>query len=343
MDKSTPTILPTRKRIMELTRRQTLGSLCALAAAASMTHAAADAAKRKKTMRPLGIQLYMLNKELEADFQGTLNQVAAIGYREVELAGFHNRTGAELRKALDEAGLTCPSVHIQMTSLFPGMPSLADPAAIIEIMQVLGAKQLVVPAFTLPERFLPRLRDPALMRDMRRLGAAAWEIGLAMTAEDWKDFARSLNEKGRLFAKSGLRIGYHNHNVELAPLAGGGTPLEVLIRETDPALVSFELDVGWAASAGIDAAAFLNRYASRINQLHLKDTAKRSPPGSLEGFTSANLGAGIVDWPALMHAIGSAKIEHVYVEQEEPFKEPPIDAARIAFNFLSSKPELMRR
>ena len=327
---------------MDLTRRQTLGSLCAVAAA-SMTHATAHAAKRKKTVRPLGVQLYMLNKELDADFQGTLNQVAAIGYREVEIASFHNRTGAEFRKALDKAGLTCPSVHVQLAPMFPGMPSLAEPASIIETMKALGATQAVVPSFTLPPRFVKKLSDPELMRDIRRLGAAVWEIALAMTAEDWKDFARSLNEKGSLIAKSGLHISYHNHNVELAPLPDGSTPLEVLIRETDPAVVSFELDVGWAASAGIDTAAFLNRHASRINQLHLKDTAKRSPPGSLDGFTSADLGTGIVDWPALIRAIHSSKIEHIYVEQEEPYKEPPIDAARIAFNFLSSKPELMHR
>lgn len=328
---------------MKLTRRQTLGSICGLAAAASMTHTIAYAARRKKTtMRPLGIQLYMLDKDLERDFQGTLNQVAAMGYREVELAGFHNRTGAELRKAFDEAGLICASAHIQMAAMFPGMPSLAEPAKIIDIMQELGAKQVVVPAFNLPPRFAQKLTDPELMHDLRKLGAAAWQFGLEMTPDDWKDFAQTLNEKGSLLAKSGLHIGYHNHNVELATLAGGGTPLEVLIRETDPALVSFELDVGWAASAGIDPAAFLRRYAGRINQLHLKDVSERTPAGKLD-FKSVDIGTGIVDWPDLMKAIASAKIEHVYVEQEEPFKEPPLDAARVAFNFLSKQPGLMRR
>jgi len=328
---------------MELTRRQTLGSIGALAAAASMPDTIAYAAKRKKAKtRALGVQLYMLNKELDKDFQGTLNQVAAIGYREVELASFHNRTGAELRKAFDTAGLACTSAHIPMGALFPGMPSLADPAAIIETMRALGARQVVVPSFSPPQRFIEKLDMPALMSDIRKLGAAIWEIGLAMTAQDWKDFARSLNEMGSVIAKAGLRIGFHNHNVELAPMAAGSTGLEILIRETDPALVSFQLDVGWAASASVDTAAFLTRHADRINQLHLKDTAERSPPGSLDGFRSADLGTGIVDWPALMRAIGKAKIEHVYVEQEEPFKEPPLDALRIAFGFLSKQPTLMR-
>ena len=89
---------------MELTRRQTLGSFCAVAAAASMTHTIADAAKRKKTtMRPLGIQLYMLSKELETDFQGTLNQVAAIGYREV-------RDGAGKALPIVDPGVTIKDV-----------------------------------------------------------------------------------------------------------------------------------------------------------------------------------------------------------------------------------------
>jgi sugar phosphate isomerase/epimerase len=329
---------------MELTRRQTLGSFCALAAAASITHTSADAAtRRNRNKRALGIQLYMLNKELDQDFQGTLNQVAAIGYREVELASFHNRTGAQFRRALDTAGLACTSAHIPIGALVPGALSLAEPDKVIETMHALGAKQVVVPSFTPPQRFLQKLSDPALMRDIRLLGEAVWEVGVAMTADDWKAFARSLNEKGSILAKSGLHIGYHNHNVELAPLPDGRTPLEVLISQTDPALVSFELDVGWAVSAGIDAAAFLHRYTGRINQLHLKDTAAHTPPGSLLDFKSADLGAGIVDWKALIRAIGSANISHVYVEQEEPFKEPPIDAARMAFNFLNSKPELMRK
>jgi len=328
---------------MELTRRQTLGSLCALGTAAVMTNATADAAaKQEKTMRPLGIQLYMLNKQLEEDFQGTLKQVAAIGYREVEIASFHNRTAVEFRRALDEVGLTCPSVHIAMQALFPGTPSLTDPAAVIETMHILGAKQVVVPSFNPPQRLVQNVNIPELLHDLPRLGVVLGEIAHAMTNEDWKDFARSLNEKGSLIAKSGLHLGYHNHNLEFTRLADGAVPLEILIRETDPALVSFELDVGWAASAGIDPASFLSRHANRINQLHLKDMAERSGTASLE-FKSANLGAGVIDWPALMRAIGRAKVEHLYVEQEEPFKEPPIDAARIAFNFLSTRPELMRR
>ena len=324
---------------MSMTRRRTLGALGAAASASPFLAAGAER-RRDAHMRPLGIQLYMLNGPLEQDFQGTLTQLAAIGYREVEFAGFHNRTGAQLRAALDAAGLTCPSLHVPLEPMFPGMPSLQEPGEILKVMKALGAAQVVVPSFLWPERFTRTLNMPELLRDMPRLAATLSQIAQQMTVEDWKTFARRLNETGSLLAKSGVHIGYHNHNLEFGRL-GDSNPLEILIRETDPALVSFELDVGWAAAAGVDPTAFLARHAGRINQLHLKDVATVSPTGTL-GMKSADLGAGVIDWPRLLRAIRGARIAHLYVEQEEPFTTTPMDAAKAAFGFLQGRTELYR-
>jgi len=317
---------------MEMTRRQTLAALCALAAAASLAHTAAAAkSKKEKKMRPLGIQTFMLKGLLDKDFQGTLNQVGAIGYREVEAHNFYGRNGTDFRKALDEAGLTCPSAHVMLDPL-PGTPGLTQPATVEMLLQI-GVKHAVVPIFP-----LDKVNFAQTGGDMLKLALAIWKAGADMTLEDWQRVAHRINETGVQLAKSGLSIGYHNHNLEFAKLSDGSTPLDVLLRETDPAVVKLELDIGWAAAAGVDVVAFLDQHASRIDQAHLKDTTERSGTGLK--FTPARLGEGILKWEALLKAINRAKIEHLYIEQEEPFKATALEEARIAFEFMSHRPEL---
>lgn len=328
--------MTTNPSLMGLSRRQALSSIGGLLTAASLPQAAARAsAATETTMRPLGIQLYMLKGPLASDFPGTLDQVAAIGYREVEFASFDNRTGAEIRRALDQACLKCPSAHVQLDSRLPGSTDLANPGPAIEILHAIGATQAVVAVFPLARLDFTALRNPM------DVGAAIWRLGESMSIDDWKAFARRLNETGQVLAKEGLRVGYHNHNLEYRRLSDGSTPLEILIRETDPALVNFELDVGWAATAGVDPAAFIRTHAGRINQLHLKDIAART--GTSFGFAPSAVGAGIMDWASLMEAVKrSPRIEHLYVEQEEPFTHPALEEARVAFEFLAKRPELAR-
>lgn len=321
---------------MEITRRQTLAALSALVAAASLPCASLGArTKKEKKVRALGIQLFMLRHLLDKDFEGTLRQVADIGYREVEINGFYGRTGAELRGVLDQFGLSAPSAHIPLDPRFPGTPGLSDPATIESLLQV-GVKQAVVPIFP-----LDKVDFAAVGGNEEKLGAAIWKAGGDMTADDWKSFAHRLNETGLQIAKSGLTIGYHNHNLEFAKLSEGSTPLDILIRETDPTVVKFELDLGWAIAAGVDVFAFLTKHADRINQLHIKDTAHVSGTGF--NFAPARFGAGIVDWNAVLGVVEQYNIEHLYIEQEEPFKATAIEEARIAFDFMSNRPELANR
>jgi sugar phosphate isomerase/epimerase len=317
---------------MEMTRRQTLAAFCALAASASLAHAAAAAkSKKEKKMRPLGIQTFMLKGLLEKDFQGTLNQVGAIGYREIEAHSFYGRNGTDFRKALDQAGLTCPSAHVMLDPL-PGTPGLTDPATVEMLLQI-GARNAVVPIFP-----LDKVNFAQTGGDMLKLALAIWKTGGDMSLDDWKRVAHRINETGSQLAKSGITIGYHNHNLEFAKLSDGSTPLDVLLRETDPAVVKLELDIGWAAAAGVDVLAFLDQHASRINQVHLKDTTE--PSGTGFKFTPARLGEGILKWDVLLKAIKRMNIEHLYIEQEEPFKATALEEARIAFEFMSQRPEL---
>lgn len=317
---------------MEMTRRQMLTALGALAAASLPYGCAEVGSKKEKTMRPLGIQLFMLKELLAKDFQGTLDKIAAIGYREVEAHSFFGRKAKDFRKALDQAGLTCPSVHVPLDRLIPDMPPLADPAMTDMLLEI-GAKHAVVPLFP-----ITKVNFAEISGDMLKLALAIWKIGGEMGIDDWKRFAHRINETGVQLAKSGITIGYHNHNLEFAKLSDGSTPMDVLIRETDPSVVKFELDIGWAAAAGVDVVSYLDQHASRINQLHLKDTTEASGTGLK--FTSARLGEGIVNWDAMLAAIKRTHIEHLYVEQEEPFIGPVLEEARLAFEFMSKRSEL---
>jgi sugar phosphate isomerase/epimerase len=270
----------------------------------------------------------MLGDGVATDMEGTLRQVAAIGYQEVELPNFYGRSHAALREAIDAAGLTCPSIHAMFQPLIPNLPTIEDPARIADAANALGAHHVIAPLFPIPHRLARAAREGETPFEL--IGA----ISRGLTLADWQRTAAMLNETGAVLARGGLRMGYHNHNAEFAQLPDGRTGLDVLIVETDPELVDFEFDVGWAATAGVDPVALIERYADRIRQLHLKDIAPTQTNTEFR-MNPADVGDGIIDWQALMHAAELARVEHFYVEQEPPFSEPPIEAARKGHGFLT--------
>jgi sugar phosphate isomerase/epimerase len=297
-----------------------------------MSGCRAVAKRQEPKVRPLGIQLYMLEEFDGGPLETTLRQVAAIGYKEVELPSLYGRSGSELRALLDASSLVCPSVHVTLEPSPSNAPTLADTPRFADILKTIGARHAVVPRFPIPERYLARFNSG---RSPAERGAIFAEISRAMTAEDWSRFAHLLNEKGAELRKLDLSISYHNHNVEFALYEDGRTPFDILLAETDPEIVTIELDIGWVASAGVDPAALLERHAARITQMHLKDLAA-TPPNTMMQINSADVGTGTVNWPDLIRAINhEARIEHVYVEQEPPFQGPRIDAARVAFEYLT--------
>jgi len=129
-------------------------------------------------------------------------------------------------------------------------------------------------------------------------------------------------------------VGYHNHNLEFAPLAGGGTGWDVLIRETDPSLVKFEVDIGWVAAAGRDPVAFLDRHHGRLRWLHIKDLRPSTSANFALRMDPVKTGAGRQDWARILPAAHRAGIEHFYVEQEPPFAIPRMEAAERSYRFL---------
>lgn len=297
------------------------------AGVAAMTAGGASAAQPffKRHGLPIGLQLYTLGPDAAKDLDGTLKAVAGIGYRSIEMAGLLGRTPAQMKAALDAAGLACASAHIQARG--PG--SFGDDLGkLAEGLQAIGVKTAVLPSPLIPERLEQRPASGEGIGDWFR------RVLGQMTVDDWKANADFLNEKAAILGKAGIKVGYHNHNFEFAPL-GSTTGMEILLQRTDPALVTFELDAGWVAAAGLDPAAVFARHKGRFSLMHVKDIKAETQPNYALRMDPTEVGSGKLDWKTLLPAAHAAGVRGFYVEQEPPFARPRIEAARISHDYLA--------
>ncbi len=297
---------------------------------AAMTAGSAAAAQPffKRHSLPIGLQIYTLGPDALKDPDATFAAVAAIGYRAVELPGLTLARATEMRAALDKAGLICPSVHVQGR----GGPTEAafnnDLGRLGEALGIVGAKTAVMPMFPIPQRFDMR-PQPGEDRGgvLRRLGAQ-------MTADDWKSTAQLLNASALGLKASGVRVAYHNHNIEFAPM-GSTNGLEILLKGTEAALVSFELDVGWVAAAGVDPHTVFAHHKGRFTQMHVKDIKADTKPNFVLSMDPTEVGSGVLNWKTLLPAAYASGVRGFFVEQEPPFARPRIEAAKICHDFLA--------
>ncbi len=185
----------------------------------------------------IGIQLYSLRREMAEDFEGTLEQLAEIGYTEMEFAGYHGKPAPEVRAILDGFGLTSPAAHIQLNAIRQNLDRE------IEIAATLGQKYIVVPSLPGDERSL----------------------------DDYQRHAETLNRAGEKTREAGITMGYHNHDFEFEIQEGGRIGYDILTSQTDSELVVFEMDLFWAEVAGYDPKFFFLKYPGRYPMLHVKD------------------------------------------------------------------------
>jgi sugar phosphate isomerase/epimerase len=191
-------------------------------------------------LRKIGLQLYTVRDLLSIDFEGTLREVARLGYQEVEFAGFLGPSLKQTRNLLGQLGLSAPSLHIDYHSL------RKNTGASFETATALAAKFVVCPSLDRSER---------------------------KTADDWKRVCENLNSIGELAKRSGFTFAYHNHDFEFVKLRDGVRPFDVLLAHTSDRLVKFELDVYWVKKGGADPLAYLKAHKSRFRLVHLKDMA----------------------------------------------------------------------
>ena len=246
-----------------------------------------------------GFQLYTARKLLEADFRGTLEKVAAIGFREVQVSPRAGHTPAEIREMLDDSGLVCPSIHLDARN---------STAAEIDAAKTLGARYVFLSApmqvFRIDNGKFLGIRDD-------------------VTLDEWRGIADGLNETGAAFAEAGLVFGYHNHAFEFLPI-DSVIPFDLVLDRTDPKLVSIEIDLGWARVGGADPLVYFERYPGRFPVCHVKDV--------LADGTFVDPGDGVVDFPRIFARASQAGLRHYFVEHDTT--QDPLATARAGYAYL---------
>lgn len=305
---------------MGISRRSFVHKSAAVAMAGSVMQSWIGAARASAPKIPIGLELYTVNAEMQKDLDGTLRQVAAIGYRHVELPGLYGRGARELRKSLNSAGLTCESVMFPVESGH-GERNLTDELPeCIECAKELGSKYIVCPVASVPGYAKPGFNMDAALA--------------ALTLDDFKRNGDLFNRIGEQTRKAGIQFAYHNHNYEFRQF-NGVTGYDELLRVTDAQLVAMEMDCGWVKAAGQDPVRYLARYPGRFHLLHIKDLEAASPNTSGK-MTSVEVGRGIVDWKGVFKAAQAAGVKACFVEQEPPFLRPALESAKMSYEYLAS-------
>jgi len=251
-------------------RRTILGGLGAMALVGNRS-------ARAERLQSIGLQLYTVRRDLERDFEGTLAQVAEVGFQEVELAGLFGRTAKDVRASLDRHGLKAPSMHVDLPEIQTGFQKT------LEAGSALGVRYVIC-AWLAPE-----------------------ERG---SLDDYKRHTETFNRAGEEAKKAGIQFGFHCHDFEFAPLEGV-VPYDLLLKETDASLVQMEMDLYWITKAGADPLHYFREYPGRFPLVHVKDM-DRTPQ---KYFTE--VGKGVVDFKRVFAQAKLGGIRHFFVEQDE--------------------------
>ena len=243
-----------------------------------------------------GLQLYTLRDDLPKDPKGVLKQVASFGYKQIESfegkdGMFWGMSNTDFKKYMDDLGMVIVSSHCDINKDFE--KKAADAAAI-------GMKYLICP----------------------------W-LGPQKKIDDFKKAADEFNKRGEICKKNGIRFAYHNHAYSFEPV-DGQLGQDVMMNNTDPDLVDYEMDIYWVAAAGQDPEAWLKKYKNRFRLCHVKDRAKGATPADHDA--SVDLGTGSLDYSRLLKTASENGMEYYIVEQEKyegttPLKSVEANAA----------------
>jgi sugar phosphate isomerase/epimerase len=280
--------------------RRTFLATIGLATAASQLGCATrgrDVSGRRRRLRRVGIQLYSLRDDARRDLERTLAAISSIGYRDVEMLGSFNNFGvppARLREILDRNGLRAPSTHVSGNAL-DELERQVDDA------QTLGHQYIIV---------------------------ASLPIAGRPTLDDYRRWADRLNESGQRALRRGVRIGFHNHASDLAPI-DGAVPYDLLVERTDPSLVRLQLDTGNLAMAGRDPLEYMARFGSRYWLFHIKDVPR------LGATSDTELGQGVIDFRRVLASIDDIDEKLLFVEQET-YPGAPLESIRRDYAYIAA-------
>ncbi len=331
-----------------------MSEIAALAAAAALPRVDVLSAAGESAgwARHAGLELYTVRDQMAADFEGVLAKVAAIGYKEVEPAsGYNNMSPTQFRAMLDRFGLSMPSTHsgasgsgaalekqlegfqvmgIKYTEIASGPPAAArggaprPPGPLPPGAYFNPGTGVVHNAFTEAEAFGP-YQPPETLDAVKRRAA-------------------QLNANGRIAQKFGMKILVHNHTGEFEKLTDSPkTTYDVLLAETDPALVTMQLDIGWAYIAGVDPLALFKAHPGRFELWHIKDifglktvNPALGPNARVSSMSFTPVGTGQIDFKRVFAAASVAGLKHFALEHDNAAAwGDSLAAARVSYQNLA--------
>lgn len=237
---------------------------------------------------PVGLQLYSLRDQFKTNVAGTFNLVQSWGIRYVELAGTYGMSPEEFTGTLDRLGMKAIASHYPYEKYRDDVESIAKEA------KALGLKYAGC-------AWIPHQGD--------------------FNEKTCREAIDVFNKAGAALAKHGIRFFYHIHGYEFQKYQDG-TLMDLLIKETDPKSVTFEMDIFWVVFPNQDPVELFKKYGKRWELVHLKDMRKGTERGSLSGGTDVRndvaLGAGLMDMPAILRAAKKAGVKWYFIEDESP-------------------------
>jgi sugar phosphate isomerase/epimerase len=276
------------------TRRNFLKNITLISGVLATTTLEAKKEPAKSKKMPVGIQLYSLRDVISKDLPGTLQAVSKIGYKSVEAYGFDGQffsiQAPDFRKMCADLGMVVSSTHAGIN---------ANNARLFTEKAVeAGLEYLVLPSFMgRPEK----------------------------TLDDFKKVAEEMNQIGEITKKAGIQFGYHNHNFEFRQLEGK-LPYDVLLAETDPALVTFEMDIYWVVKGGQDPVQYFEKHPGRFKLWHVKDMGN-------DGETCI-VGNGRINFKDLLKHSKKAGLKQIIYEQEQYSEGAPLYCAEQSFKYM---------
>jgi len=290
---------------------------------------------QKRLLKSIGVQLFSLPKLLAKDFEGGLKLIADMGYDEIQLfgpyefsaesnkkfwksvepllgfsgSGFFGHSSKEVKSMLNNYGLKATAAHTDLDTLRTKMPELAKAG------KEIGFKYVVLPAIPEEER---------------------------TTLDDYKRLAEDFNRIGKNAKKEGIHFAYHNHGYGLQEVYEQ-VPFQIILDNTDPDLVFFEMDIFWTIAGKADPLEYLKKYPNRFKLMHLKDMSKKvqfsGDGGNPEQWTElfpflVSVGDGILDFKELIDVAKKSGVKHFYVEQD--LVTNPEAALMKSVNYLKS-------
>ncbi len=248
---------------------------------------------------PLGLQLYSLRNQFKLKgVPRTLDSVKDFGIKYAELAGTYDMEPEKFIAELESRGIKAVSAH------FPYTAYKIDPDSVARQAKALG---------------------------LTYAGCAWADHVKPLNEAQARDIIATFNKAGEALAKVGITFFYHFHGFEFQPYKDGETLADLIIKETNPDQVKFEMDVLWVVFPGHDPVKLLEKYPNRWELMHLKDLRKGIALGELTGKTDVandvTLGTGQMDWPAILAAAKKVGVKYYFIEDESPTSEAQIPSS----------------